>query len=98
VSDENRRDKRDPLVRDDLVQPLVAAGATEFWAVEAVRIALHGHCLNRNCLRGSPAGDRLTARIDHSTIRYAGCECDCSFCEYGREQGLPRDAEGVIRG
>ena len=72
--------------KTNVIDLLIAMGATQEWATEAVRIALHGHCLNRDCLRGSPAGDRITARFNHSTIRYAGCECGCSFCDYGREQ------------
>jgi len=75
---------------DAIVKALVEAGATQEYAVEGVRIALHGHCLNRDCLRGSPAGDRITARFNHSTIRYDGCECGCSFCTYGRELAAPR--------
>jgi hypothetical protein len=67
-------------------QVLVDLGASREWAVEAVRIALHGHCLNRDCLRGSSAGNSRTARFNHLTIHYDGCECTCSICEYGREQ------------
>jgi glycosyltransferase involved in cell wall biosynthesis/SAM-dependent methyltransferase len=38
------------------------------------------HCLNRNCLRGSPAASRTTAQIDPSTFRPEGCECECFAC------------------
>jgi hypothetical protein len=43
------------------------------------------HCLNRDCLRGSPAGDRQTALLHPETFKPNGCECDCHACERARD-------------
>jgi hypothetical protein len=43
----------------------------------------HRHCLSRDCLRGSSAGDRETVHNDPSTFNPTGCECVCAACTVG---------------
>ncbi len=54
----------------------------------------HGHCLSRDCLRGSRAGDRTTAQLDPTSFRPAGCECLCWRCR----DALEKENENNQRG
>lgn len=45
------------------------------------------HCLGRNCLRGSPAGDRDTAIGNPKLFNPDRCECSCVPCRAPRGSG-----------
>jgi hypothetical protein len=57
-----------------------SANAEFYRGVRDKLLAQGAHCLSRDCLRGSPAGNREYARTHPDSFRAEGCECGCGNC------------------